>query len=226
MKNYNGHRNNLREKFLRAGFQCLNNHEILELILTLCIPRKDVKPQAKELLRYFGSLNAVLDADIETLQEVKGVGRITAISLHIIKDSAALYVQKSVEDPKSKLDTFEELEKFWRIKIGGLSYEVFEVAYLDSRLRLIKNGIKRISEGIADRTNVLPRKIVDHALRKDAAALVIAHNHPAGSETPSIHDRLITKSLSALCEPLCLRLVDHLIITNNSIFSFKKANML
>ncbi|MDR2735261.1 MAG: DNA repair protein RadC [Puniceicoccales bacterium] len=226
MKNSNGHRQNLRERFLKAGFDCFAEHEILELLLTLCIPRKDVKTQAKELLQRFGSLSEVLDADIEKLQEIKGIGKTTAIALHIIRNAAALYLQKSAENTRVKFDTTSKLENFWQIRIGHLNHEVFEVAYLDKQLRLLRNGIERIEEGIIDRANVFPRKIIEHSIRKGACGIVLAHNHPSGSERPSVSDERITKSIVYICNSLCIRVLDHIIVARNSVFSFRRANLL
>jgi DNA repair protein RadC len=172
---YHGHRQRLRERFLKSGFTGFAEHEIVELLLTLCIPRRDVKTSAKALLDRFGSLRAILDAPISDLQQTRGIGEVAPVALRVIREAASLYLQQRAEEA-TVLASPESLKSFWRSRLGGLRNEVFEVAYLDSASRLMRNGVETLEEGTVDRAAVYPRRVAEAALRRGAAALVVAHN--------------------------------------------------
>jgi DNA repair protein RadC len=220
-----GHRERLRQRFLKTGFAGFADYEVVELLLTLCIPRRDVKPQAKRLIQQFGSLRHILDAPPDELQKVKGLGQVAPVALRIIKEAANLYLQQNAEQTDI-LNSTEKLERFWRMRLGTLSYEVFEVAYLDSAYKLLKDGVERLEHGIVDRAQVYPRKVMEAALRRGAAGLVLAHNHPAGRASPSQPDIDLTRVLAQIAGSLGIRIVDHIILTADATFSFKRAGML
>src|SRR5712692_3604256 len=124
---YHGHRQRLRERFLRSGLEGFNDYEVVELLLTLAIPRSDVKQPAKALIARFGNLRGILDAPIEELRIVSGIGSVTPVALQIIKAAATLYLQQSGEGRDPLADP-ARLSEFWRMRIGALQNEVFEVA--------------------------------------------------------------------------------------------------
>lgn len=220
-----GHRQRLRERFLKVGFSGFSDHEVIELLLTLCIPRCDVKAPAKFLIQRFGSLKAILDAPLDELRKVNGLGEVAPVALRIIRDAASLYLQQSAEG-QVLLNSTDRLESFWQSRLGGVRNEVFEVAYLDSSYHLLKDGVERLEEGIVDRTQVYPRKVMEAALRRGAAGLVVAHNHPAGNARPSVQDKQLTEALLRAASALSVTLVDHLIITQEDTFSFRRAGLL
>ena len=222
---YIGHRNRLRERFLKSGFGGFADHEVIELLLTMAITRSDVKPQAKMLLERFGSLRGILDAPVSELQSVKGVGEISAILLKVIRESATLYLMESSREAEDLRD-LERLSDFWRMRIGHLKNEVFAVAYLDSAHRLIRNGVETLQEGTIDRAAVYPRRVVEAALKHQAAALVLAHNHPNGDVQPSEQDKIITRAVTLAAGTISIRVVDHLIVSTSEAFSFRKAGLL
>ena len=222
---YHGHRKRLRERFLQSGFAGFAEHERIELLLTLPIPRSDVKQQAKALLEQFGGLRGVLDAPLAELQSVDGIGEVAAISLKVIREAATLYLLETSEEALV-LNEPEKLSDFWRMRIGHLKHEVFAVAYLDSAYRLLRDGVDILQEGTIDRAAVYPRRVVEAALRCQAAALVLAHNHPNGNVDPSEHDKLVTRAISLAAETIGLRIVDHLIVSASETFSFRKAGLL
>lgn len=223
--NYHGHRQRLRDRFLKSGLDGLNDYEVVELLLTLAIPRSDVKQPAKELIARFGNLRGILDAPLEEVQETRGIGSVAPVALRIIRAAATLYLQQAAEGKESLAD-FDRLSAFWRMRIGALRDEVFEVAYLDSGRRLIRDGVERLEEGTVDRAAVYPRRVVESALRRGAAALVVAHNHPNGVVQPSEQDRLLTRALVLAAETVHLQIVDHLIVSPNEAFSFRKAGLM
>ena len=222
---YHGHRKRLRERYLKGGLPGFAEHEVIELLLTLAIPRSDVKRPAKALLKRFGSLRGVLDASISELRLVKGIGEVAAVSLHVIRESAALYLQEASEGTEVLRDP-DKLSNFLRMQIGALKHEVFAVAYLDSGYRLLRNGVETLQQGTVDRAAVYPRRVVETALKRQAAGLVLAHNHPNGNVQPSEHDKVITRAIVLAAETINLRVVDHLIVSPDETFSFRKAGLL
>ncbi|MCP4405890.1 MAG: DNA repair protein RadC [bacterium] len=221
---YHGHRQRLRERFIKSGLQGLADHEVVELLLTLAIPRVDVKEQAKALLNRYGNLKNILDAPLKELQEQK-IGNVAPVALHIIRETASLYLQQSAENRDVFTDP-EVLHQFWRAKIGSLPNEVFQVGYLDSGYRLSPDGVETLEEGTVDRANVYPRKVVEAALRRGAAALIFAHNHPNGNVQPSEQDKLLTRALVLAATTVQIKVLDHLIISPDEVFSFRKEGLL
>ncbi len=220
-----GHRQRLRERFLRSGYEGFSDYEVVELLLTLAIPRSDVKQPAKALIERFGNLRGIMDAPIEELQAVKGIGSVAPVALRIIRSASALYLQQAAEKAESLADP-EALVTFWRMRIGALRDEVFEVAYLDSGCRLLRDGVDRLEEGTTDRATVYPRRVVESALKRGAAVLVLAHNHPNGRAQPSEQDKTLTRALVLAAETVHLKILDHLIVTPDEVFSFRKAGLL
>ncbi|HCR37639.1 MAG TPA: hypothetical protein DIU37_05770 [Opitutae bacterium] len=221
-----GHRSRLRERFERSGFLGFADHEVLELLLTLCIPRRDVKQPAKKLLARFGSLRGVLNAPLESLREIEGIGSVAPVALRIIREASTLYLQQSAEEEESVLNSVHKLIDFWQARLGDLKHEVFEIAYLDHQYRLLKNGVERIQEGDVDRTIIYPRQVLAAALKRSAAAMVIAHNHPTGKAEPSQEDCILTEKLAQAAEGLDIRFVDHLIVAQGGAFSFRRSGLL
>jgi DNA repair protein RadC len=222
---YVGHRARLRDRFLKSGIQGLADYEVVELLLTLAIPRKDVKEPAKRLIQKFGNLKGILDAPVEELRKVDKIGTVTPIALKIIRAAATIYLQQNAEGREILSDT-ATMGDFWRMKLGGLTNEVFQVGYLDSANRLLRDGVETLEEGTIDRANVYPRRMVESALRRGAAALVLAHNHPNGHVQPSEQDKLLTRTLVLAAEAVQLKIVDHLIVSADEVFSFRKAGLL
>ena len=223
---YHQHRRRLRERFLKSGVAGFAEHEVIELILTLAIPRRDVKEPAKALLARFGNLRGVMDAPRSELQAVAGVGEVAATALQVIRAVATLYLQQASEDEAEALSDPRRLSDFWRMRIGALKHEVFAVAYLDSAGRLLRDGVETLQEGTIDRAAVYPRRVAAAALRREAAAIVLAHNHPNGLLQPSEHDKLITRAIVLAAETVGLRVVDHLIVAAQDTFSFRKEGLL
>jgi len=220
-----GHRQRLRERFLQSGFKGFADHEKVVLLLTLCILRLDVKGAAKELLARFGNVRGVLDAAPEELCEVEGIGSVTPVALQIIREAATLYLQESAMEGQL-LDSTSALADLFRVRLGPLKHEVFEVAYLDKSYRLIRNGIERLEEGLADRTRVYPSKVMRAALQKHAVYIVVAHNHPSGQLAPSAEDIQLTRSLQHAAKALDLHLLEHVIVTAEGSYSFADAGLL
>jgi DNA repair protein RadC len=220
-----GHRGRLRERFHRSGLDAMLEYEVVELLLTLAIQRSDVKQPAKELVRRFGNLCGILDAPPEELRSVAGIGSVAPVALQIVRAAAARYLEQAAARHDLSLSR-EAIADAWRMRIGALRNEVFEVALLDSGGRLLRDGVQRLTEGTIDRASVYPRRVVELALKWGAAALILAHNHPNGSVQPSEMDRLLTRAIVLAAEAVNLRVVDHLIVSPDEAFSFRTAGLL
>jgi DNA repair protein RadC len=218
-----GHRKRLREKFTTAGIEALHEYEALELLLTYVIWRQDVKPQAKALLEKFGSLKGILDAEIEDLKKVAGIGGRSALLFRLIKEIASLYLkQRAVE--KKQVSCTTELLDFCRTKMGGKKDEEFCVIYLDAQNQIIE--FETIQKGIVNQAVVYPRQVLESALKKKASAIILAHNHPSGHVRPSDADIRLTKSIQETAKVLDILVHDHIIIGENRFFSFREEGLI
>jgi DNA repair protein RadC len=222
---YLGHRQRLRARFLKDGLRGLADYEAVELLLTLAIPRRDVKPLAKALIGRFGNLRGLLDAREEELRAVPGLGEGTHLVLRLVRESAELYLRQSLEG-REHLGEPERMAQLWQARLGAARHEVFEVAYLDAGGRLLREGIETLEEGGIDWAAISPRRVIEGALRRGAALLIVAHNHPGGTPHPSEHDKDVTAMLIRAAAAVEVRLLDHLIIAGSEVFSFRKAGLL
>lgn len=222
---FHGHRKRLRERFLKTGVNGFADYEVIELLLTLAIPRSDVKQPAKALIERFGNLQGILDAPLDDLRSVESIGTVAPIALKIIKEAATLYLQQSAEGHEYSVDC-NQLADFWRMGIGALPNEVVQVAYLDSSLRLLRDGIETLEEGTVDRANVYPRRVIESALMRGARALVLAHNHTNNDARPTEQDKVLTRAVVLAAETVNIRVQDHLIVTKDNSFSFRKEGLL
>ena len=213
-----GHRQRLRDKFLAQGIEAFTDAEIIELLLTFGTPRSDCKEAARELLARFGSLPAVLDAAPVQLQQVKGVGPKNTFALHFIQGVARRYLPQRVVG-KEYVRSSREVADYLIHSMRGLQHEVLTVVFLDAAHAVIDATV--VAEGTVTVNTIYPRELVKAALARNASALVIAHNHPSGSLTPSRQDSELTRSLYLVCSFMHLDLLDHLIIgAGDQVYSF------
>lgn len=222
---YGGHRQRLRDRFIKSGLVGFADYEVIELLLTLAVPRADVKQPAKALIARFGNLRGILDAPLDDLRAVAGIGAVTPVALQIVKAAATLYLQQANEGCETLSDPLR-LAAFWQMRLGALSHEVFEVAYLDSGYRLLRDGVDTLEEGTVDRAAVYPRRVIEAALRRRAYGIVLAHNHSNGVAAPSDHDKALTRAIVLAGDTVGVRVIDHLIVAATATFSFKKAGLL
>ena len=220
---YYGHRQRLRERFIKSGLESFPDYEAVELLLTLAIPYKDVKPPAKLAIKRFGSLRGVLDAPLEELRKIPGIGEVAPVALRVIREAANRYLQQKSQETFS-LANQEVLFDYCRSALGALPNEVFKVVYLDSGYRILSD--ETLEEGTIDRAAVYPRRVMDAAIRNRAAALLFAHNHPNGNVSPSDQDKTLTRALVLAAETLQIRVLDHVIVSKESVFSFRREGLL
>lgn len=217
-----GHRSRLRERFLSGGMSALAEYEILELLLTFAIPRKDVKPIAKVLMRRFGSLKSVLNADESALLSVGGLGEGSFCLIKFIRALIPLFHMQVLEQERLELDSIDKLIEFFRARMDGEAREVLDMACFDSELRLMPGGAVRLFEGSANMAKVDIRKIVETAIRLGATSIVLAHNHPNGDARPSFDDIRFTQTLSLACKSIRINFIEHLIVAKSATFSFRR----
>ena len=211
-----GHRQRLRDRFLERGLDGFSDAEILELLLSFGTPRSDCKEPARAALDRFGSLAAVLEEPLGGLQQIKGIGPKNGFGVHFIQAVARRYLKDRLRE-KRYLHSSSEVRDYLLHSLRGLKKEVLTVIYLDSSHAILDS--ETVAEGSINVNTVYPRELVKKALDKNAAALIIAHNHPSGSLDPSAQDMQLTRTLCLLGSLMQIRILDHIIIGNGS-YSF------
>ena len=212
-----GHRKRLREKFIKAGIAGFHDYEIVELLLTLGTPRKDCKRQAKAAIKRFRTLRGVLEAPLDELQEIKGIGPHNVFGIKLVQEVAREFLkEKILEKPicKSSKEVFDYLYHSMR----DLKKETFKVLFLDGKNHII--DIEDLFEGTLNMSSVYPREIIKSAIKHNAVALIFVHNPPSGSPEPSQGDKEITKDLIEASNTMQIKVLDHIIIGDNRYFSF------
>lgn len=215
---YLGHRERIRAKFATSGLAPLADHEVLELLLTYAIARRDTKPLAWALIKQFGSLGEVLDADPAALAAVKGVGKGTAAFLKLVR---ALFTRYSLEELRqtATIRSPEQVVQYCKASLAGRSEECLELIYLSVRNTVIRT--ETVALGLIDRVSISPRKIVECALAAKASAVILVHNHPSGDATPSLEDVLLTQEVVEAARLLGISIYDHIIVGRQAYYSLK-----
>lgn len=220
---YLGHRKRLLDKFNKAGIDAFHDYEIVELLLTYAIPRRDCKVMAKELLKKFGSLQRVIDAPKSDLMEVGGVGERCAALIKLVRAIAERYRAYELKG-REYLTSTDQILKFLELNLRDKTYEIFLTIMIDSNLRII--GQEEIARGTIDQSAVYPRNVFAAALKANAMGLVLAHNHPDGPVKPSEDDVLLTRDLYFAGKLLGIEVYDHIIIGKGGHYSFRKDGLM
>ena len=220
---HKGHRDRLKAKYRRAGLEALHDYEAVELMLCYAIPQGDVKPRARALLKAFGSIRGILDADRADLEKVVGIGPHSATLMKLIKDLCARYLWQQAGE-KPQITCTSELVNYCKTALGGLKDEQFRVIFLDAQNRIIDE--ETIQEGIVNQAVVYPRKVLENALKRKASAIILLHNHPSGHIRPSDADIRLTRTIQETARVLDILVHDHIIIGENRFFSFREEGMM
>jgi DNA repair protein RadC len=215
---YHGHRQRLRDRFLEAGPAALADYELLELVLFRAIPRRDVKPLAKELLKKFGSFAEVVSATPARLREVGGLGEAAIAELKVVQ-AAAQRLTRGEIDRREVLSSWSAVLDYCRGVMAFQDREQFRILFLDKRNQLIADEVQQ--EGTVDHTPVYPREVVKRALELSATAIILVHNHPSGDPTPSRADVQMTQSIIEVAKPLGIAVHDHIIVGKDGHASLK-----
>ncbi len=220
---HTGHRKRLRQRYIEKGASTLAEYELLELLLTYARTQKDVKPEAKSLIRRFGSIREVLDADMELLMELDGIGLQSATLIKLVKDLGTAYLrQKQIK--RKKVNGAYDIIDYLKATVGSNPNEQLLVLYLNPINEVLADEI--ISEGIVNQLNIYPRKLFETALKHNASALILVHNHPSGSLEPSSHDIDLTRQLNEIGAGLGITIQDHIIVTKHKFLSFSATGRL
>ena len=221
---YIGHRQRLKERFLRSKGADMADYEAIELLLTYAIPRKDVKPLAKSLIKKFGSFAGVISAPIERLYEVVGIKENSATLIKFVEfASQKLSWQNLAFEDAAFISSTDSLIEFCRCTMGYSEVEVLRLIYVDAKLKVIETEV--LQKGSVSSVNINPRDIVANALKKNASGVIMVHNHPTGDPRPSNNDVEATKRVKSACDAVGIALHEHLIITPSDFYSFAEHNL-
>lgn len=223
-KKYEGHRERLRKKYLQGGYFAFHEYEVLELLLTYVIPRKDTKPIAKDLIEKFGSLDEVVTASIEELCSISGIKENSAIFVKLLGDLSKNLYKGEIRKEGIQLKDKNSLIRYLRSEIGFSSREEFRVIFLNNYNMLV--GSETLFIGTIDKSAVYPREIVEKVLYYKAKGIIFAHNHPSGNLRPSKQDIQITEHMQEALDLIDVKLLEHIIITQDGYFSFLEEGLI
>ncbi|MEE1280333.1 MAG: JAB domain-containing protein [Oscillospiraceae bacterium] len=207
---HKGHRERVRKKYLKVGFDGFSDHEVLEFLLYYCNAQQDTNEVAHRLINELGTLGAVFEAPIEELVKVKGVGEQTAFLIRFISD--LMKSQMSNFDNREFLNTTERLGSYIVPFFQGINVETTFVLALDDKKRLIR--LIKVAEGSFDAVSICIPKIIRQLISCGAVGVVVFHNHPLGAALPSVKDIKVTRQLQLALDSVGVELVDHIIFSN------------
>lgn len=199
------------------------DYELLELILMLAIPRRDVKPLAKSLIEKFGSYAGVLSAETQVLLKADGLGETAVAAIKSVQASALVLARSQVKE-KPVLSNWNAVAGYLQSSMASLVREQFRLLFLDKQNRLLADEI--LSDGTVDHTPVYPREVVRRALANNASALILVHNHPSGDVSPSKADVAMTNDLKDACNKIGIQIHDHIIVGTTGQTSFRDLGLL
>lgn len=220
---HDGHRQRMRERFLKQGLDGFAPHEVLELMLFYAIPQKNVNPLAHQLLEKFGSLHNVLEAEPRQLCQVKGIGEYAAAFLSLFAP-VARYAQIERAGERVTLTTRRQAEDFCTRLLEGERREVFYAICLNGQMQVLFSAM--IAKGSLTDVPAYPRLVAEAALLHNAHSVMLCHNHPGGSLTPSQEDVEATRQLGAMLQGLEITLIDHMIVADGKALSMVACHLI
>jgi DNA repair protein RadC len=218
-----GHRVRMRQRLLKAGPDALADHEMLEMVLFLALPRRDTKPIARELLTRFRTFGGVVGAPETELRKVEGVGEAGAAALKLIQ-AAALRMMRLDVAAQPVLSTWDRLTEYLMAVMGHERTEQFRVLFLDGRNKLLADEVQGI--GTINHAPAYPREVVRRCLELHATAVILAHNHPSGEPTPSREDVTMTTQIAQAAATMGIAVHDHIVIGKGKWLSFRAEKLL
>ncbi|MEQ1547460.1 MAG: DNA repair protein RadC [Chakrabartia sp.] len=204
-----GHRARLRQRLIEGGGDALLDHELIEYLLALAIPRRDTKPLAKHLLHEFGGIGGLLSADAEAIGRVNGVGATAVAALKIVQAAALRMLRDKVKE-QPVLASWQALLDYLRADMAHITIERVRVLHLNTRNMLIRDEV--MSEGSVDQAAVHVREVIRRAIDLGSAAIILVHNHPSGDPAPSRADISLTRDIAEAGKKLGIAVHDHVII--------------
>lgn len=220
---YMGHRQRLRDRFVQGGPNALQDYELLELLLFMAIPRRDVKELAKALLSHFKSLPELMAASHHELQQVKGISENTATAIKTVSALAERTMKQELMQ-KPILNNWTRLMDYCHMTMAHEKKEHFRILFLNKKNELIADEIQ--GSGTVDHTPAYPREIMKRSLELGATALILMHNHPSGDPKPSKADIEMTNAIIQAAEPFDITIHDHIIIARSGYTSFRNEGLI
>ncbi|MDG6310173.1 DNA repair protein RadC [Glaesserella parasuis] len=208
-----------REKLLKFGAEALSDAELLAIFLRTGIKGIPVMDLSESVLTAFGSLRGLLSATLEDFCKIKGLGQIQYIQLQATKEMTKRYLSQQMK-LNEMVDSPYLAVMYFQSELESWEREVFMVIFLDNQNRLIKT--EKMFYGTINQASVHPREIIKEALKCNAAAILVAHNHPSGNCDPSEADRFLTRKIEMACDLVDIRFVDHIIVGKGDYFSFEE----
>lgn len=218
-----GHRARVRQRLIEGGGDALLDHELIEYVLGLAIPRRDTKPIAKRLLKEFGGLGGLLSADAEAIQRNGGVGEGAAAALKIIQASALRLLREAVREAPV-LSSWQALLDYLRADMAFMATERVRILHLNTRNMLIRDEV--MAEGSIDQAAVSVREVIRRAIDLGSAAIILVHNHPSGDPSPSRADIALTRTIIDAGKPLGIAVHDHIIMGMNGHVSMRAQGLI
>ncbi len=223
MNHSTGHRKRLRERFFDSDQSKFSDYELIEMLLHISQPRKDVKPLAKDLISTFNSFSAVISSEQEKLSKIKGMGPVSIAMFKVIHESLCRLLKDDFSD-QPILNTGEKVMDYCRARMAYLDKEQFRVLFLNKKNILIRDEVQQI--GTIDHAPIYPREIMQRSLELGASAIILVHNHPSGNSTPSKADITATYHVRDVAKMMNIDVHDHLIISKKGCFSMRESNIL
>ena len=220
---YQDHRKRLRQRFLKDFGANMADYELLELLLCSAIPRRDVKPLAKELLKAYGSIGTILAAPIEQLQSYPLLGEQAAVLIRLVRELSLRQLKHEAQSA-TILSSWQAVLDYCYMAMANEPVEQLRLLFLNNRNKLIADEVSH--RGTVNHTPVYPREVAKRALELGATALIMVHNHPSGDATPSNEDIEMTRHIKQALKHLDIALHDHLIVAGKHHSSMKALGLL
>ena len=220
---HDGHRRRLKQQFAEHGGEGMNDIQFLEMLLFYAIPRSDTNELAHALLERYGTIRGVLDASEADLMTIDGAGESTALLIRTLRETLRRYMSSQTME-KAYICSSADAGKYF---VPILQYETEEKVYLmclNNRGGVV--SCTHIASGTLSTVNVSIRRLVDEAVRRRSASVVLAHNHPAGFAIPSVEDRMFTAELMRALKLMDIRLMDHIVVADGDYVSFAQSGLL
>ena len=219
---YVGHRQRLKDKMVDNNAESFADYELLELLLFSAIPRKDVKPLAKDLLKRFGSLSKLINSDKSKLAVIDGINKNICANIYLVKELINRVLKQETAN-QNIIGSWSALLDYLKFTMGDLKIEQFRAIFLNKKNFLISDEV--MGMGTIDEAPVYPREIIKRGLYHEAGAVILVHNHPSGVAKPSQSDVILTNKIVESCKSVNITVHDHVIIAGSTYYSFK-TNML
>ena len=214
------HRRRMKERFLQQGLDGFTEVQALEFLLFFCIPQGDTNELAHQLINRFGSLSQVLDAPVEELKSVSGIGDHSAILLQLMNQMPRYYLVNKMQQERI-LNTMEDCARYLQPMFHGRKVETVFLLCLDAKCKVL--SCREVGEGSVNSAAISVRRIVETALREGASTVVLAHNHPSGIAVPSPEDIQTTRRIAAALQAVEIALADHIVVADDDYVSMAQS---